>query len=133
MKKIQQVSIKGILRRNNKALFLKTAKKEMYELPGGRIDFGESVEQTFKREIKEELGFEKIKMGNLINTWSFTNIRENVNYHFTLFDFEFFTDESKIELSDEHTDYKWIGVEELNKFEMRDGYKKSIKKYFNEN
>ena len=132
MKKIQQVSIKGILCRNNKILFLKTAKKGMYELPGGRMDFGESVKQTFKREIEEELGFEKIKMGNLINTWSFTNIRENINYHFIIFDFEFFTDESKIKLSDEHTEYRWIGLEELDKFEMKEGHKESIRKYFNE-
>ena len=133
MKKIQQVSIKGILCRNDKVLFLKTAKKGMYELPGGRIDFGESVEQTFKREIEEELGFKEIKMGNLINTWSFTNIRENINYHFIIFDFEFFTNESKIKLSDEHTEYKWIGLEELDKVEMREGHKESIRKYFNEN
>ena len=82
MKKIQQVSIKGFLCRDNKVLFLKTSKRGIYELPGGRIDFGENVEQTFKREIGEELGFKKIKMGNLINTWSFTNIRENISYHF---------------------------------------------------
>lgn len=130
MKKIQQVSIKGILCRNNRILFLKTAKKGMYELPGGRMDFGESVKQTFEREIKEELGFEKIKMGNLINMWLFTNIRENTNYHFILFDFEFFTDESEIKLSSEHTEYKWIGVKELDEVEIREGHKESIKKYF---
>ena len=59
--KIQQVSIKGILCRNDKILFLKTATRGIYELPGGRIDFGESAKQTFKREIEEELGFKKNK------------------------------------------------------------------------
>ena len=94
--------------------------------------FGESVKQKFEREIEEELGFKKIKMEKLVNTWSFTKIRENINYHFTIFDFEFFTDESEIKLSSEHTEYKWIGVKELDEVEMREGHKESIKKYFNE-
>jgi len=133
MKKIQQVSIKGILCRDNKILFLKTATKGIYELPGGRIDFGESVEQAFKREIKEELGFEKVEMGDLINTWSFTSIRENINYHFIIFDFEIFTDEDEIKLSDEHTEYKWVGVDEFESMDMREGYKKTLRKYFSKN
>ena len=78
------------------------------------------------------MDLKKIKIGNLVNTWSFINVREDINYHFIIFDFEFFTDESKIKLSDEHTEYKWIGVEGLDKFEMRGGYKESIRKYFNE-
>ena len=132
MKKIQQVSIKGILYRDNKILFLKTAKKEIYELPGGRIDFGENVEQAFEREIKEELEFEKVKMGDLINAWSFTNVRENINHHFIIFDFEIFTNENEIKLSDEHTEYKWVGKDEFEKMNMREGHKESLRKYFNE-
>lgn len=132
MEKIQQISIKGLLCRNNKILFLKTARVGRYELPGGRINFGESVEQAFKREIEEELGFEKIEMGKLINTWSFTSVREDTNYHFVIFDFEIFTNESKIKLSDEHTEYKWVGVKEFEKMDMREGYKEALRKYFNE-
>ena len=132
MKKIQQVSIKGFLYRDNKVLFLKTSKKGTYELPGGRIDFGENAEQTFKREAEEELGFEKIEIGRLINTWSFMNIKENINYHFVIFDFEFFTDENKIKLSDEHTEYKWVSIDEFEKMDMRERHKETLRKYFNE-
>ena len=132
MKKIQQVSIKGFLYRDNKVLFLKTSKKGTYELPGGRIDFGENAESAFKREVEEELGFEKIEIGKLINTWSFMNIRENINYHFVIFDFEFFTDENKIKLSDEHTEYKWVSIDEFEKMDMRERHKETLRKYFNE-
>ena len=83
-------------------------------------------------EIKEELGFEKIEMGNLINTWSFTNIRENINYHFIIFDFEFFADENEIKLSDEHTGYRWVGKGEFEEMNMREGHKETLRKYFNE-
>jgi len=133
MKKIQQISIKGFLCKDNKVLFLKTSKRGTYELPGGRIDFGENVEQTFKREIGEELGFEKIEMGRLINTWSFTSVREDTNYHFVIFDFEFFTDESQIKLSDEHIEYKWVGIDEFEETDMREGHKETLRKYFKNN
>lgn len=46
-------------------------------------------------------------------------------------DFEVFTDESKIELSDEHTGYKWIERDEFEDINMREGHKESLRKYFN--
>ena len=129
MKKIQQISIKGILRKDNKVLLLKTITNK-WELPGGRMDFGENVKQSLQREIKEELGFEKVELGNLVNDWSFTSIREEINYHFIIFDFEIYTKESKIRLSDEHVEYKWIGINDFEKMDMREGHKESLKKYF---
>lgn len=127
--KIQQVSIKGLLYKHNKVLFLKTP-DNVWELPGGRMDFGENIEEAFQREMNEELGFKKISMGNMINAWSFTSIRKEINYHFIIFDFEIFTDESKIELSDEHIEYKWVGADEFEEMNMREGHKETLRKYF---
>ena len=93
------------------------------------MNFGENVEQTFKREIKEEIGFEDVKMEKLLNTWSF--ISKEVNYHFIVFVFEFFTDESKMELSDEHIGYKWVSVSGFEEMDMSEGHKESLRKYFN--
>lgn len=131
--KIQQVSIKGFLCKNGKVLILKTSKSSAWELPGGRMDFGENVEGAFQREMKEESGFENVKMGDLINTWSFTSIRENTNHHFIIFDFEIFSEESKIALSDEHAEYKWVGPDEFESFNMREGHKETFRKYFEKN
>lgn len=99
-------------------------------MPGGRMDFGENIDQTFKREIEEELGFENVKLGRFINIWTFTSLRNGIDYHFIVLDFEIFTDEDDIKLSKEHTEYKWIGLDELGKIDMRDGHKESLRKYF---
>lgn len=128
--KIQQISVKGVLCRNNKVLVLKTASRGNYELPGGRVDFGETIEEAFKREMKEELGFENVRMGKFINVWSFLHDREEAYYHFTILDFEIFTDESDIKISPEHTGYNWIGENEIEAINMREGHKKSLRKYF---
>ncbi|MFA6097807.1 MAG: NUDIX domain-containing protein [Candidatus Paceibacterota bacterium] len=132
--RIQQVSIKGFLCRDNKVLLLKTPKSDKndgtWELPGGRMDFGESVEEAFSREMKEELGFEKAVMGKLLNSWSFMSVREGIDHHFIIFDFEIYSDESKIKLSDEHDEYRWIGEGEFEKLNMREGHKETLRKYF---
>ncbi|MCK4891096.1 MAG: NUDIX hydrolase [Candidatus Pacebacteria bacterium] len=129
MEKIQQISIKGLLCRDNKVLLLKTPKrKKRWELPGGRMNFGENVEQVLKREIKEEIGFNDIKIGNLVNTWSF--ISKEINCHFIVFVFEFFTDKSKIKLSVEHVAYKWISVSDFEGIDISEGHKETLRKYF---
>lgn len=95
------------------------------------MDFGETVEETFHREMKEELGFEKARIGKLINMWTFTDIRDGINHHFIIFDFEIFSNECKIKLSDEHTEYRWVGKDEFEKLDMREGHKETLRKYFN--
>lgn len=127
---LQQISIKGLLCRDDRALLLKTAGSGRWEFPGGRINFGENAEESFRREMKEELSFKEVKMGNLINMWSFTDIRKEIDRHFIVFDFEIFTDESKIILSDEHEEYRWIGKDEFESLEMREGHKETLRKYF---
>jgi len=128
--KVQQVSVKGILCRNNKVLVLKTASRGNYELPGGRVDFGETIEEAFKREMKEELGFENVRMGKFINVWTFLHDRKEAHYHFMILDFEIFSDEKEIKISTEHTDYKWIDANEIDAVNMRDGHKESLRKFF---
>lgn len=133
LKKIQQVSIKGLLCRDGKVLVLKTpdigGELGIWELPGGRMDFSETAEETFKREMKEELGFEKVKLGKFINIWSFTSARTEFNHHFIMLDFEISTDETDIKISAEHTEYKWVGIEDFDKLYMKDGHKESIRKF----
>lgn len=42
---------------------------EFWELPGGRMNFGEDVEQHLLREVKEEVGLE-VQPGRPLHIWS---------------------------------------------------------------
>ncbi|OGM99709.1 MAG: hypothetical protein A3B91_01580 [Candidatus Yanofskybacteria bacterium RIFCSPHIGHO2_02_FULL_41_29] len=53
--KLFQVSIKGLIIKENKILLLHE-KKDTWDLPGGRLQHGESFEQTLERECEEEMG-----------------------------------------------------------------------------
>jgi 8-oxo-dGTP pyrophosphatase MutT (NUDIX family) len=49
----------GICTRGDDVLVIKKARgpyKGLYDLPGGRIEFGEDIETALKREYKEEIG-----------------------------------------------------------------------------
>ncbi len=111
-------------------MVLLSLKRKYWELPGGRIDYGESAEHAFKREMKEELGFKNVKLGRFINVWSFTSNRRGIDYHFIVLDFTISTNEIGIKLSPEHTEYKWIGIKDISKLKMRSGHKESIRKFF---
>jgi len=50
----------GVIIHNGKILVHKNINKGHYCLPGGRIEIGESSEQTIKREIQEEFRRKRI-------------------------------------------------------------------------
>ncbi|MCK9401713.1 MAG: NUDIX hydrolase [Bacteroidales bacterium] len=50
-----QVSVKGLIIKDNKVLLLHE-QKGTWDLPGGRLQHGENFEQTLKRECQEEIG-----------------------------------------------------------------------------
>lgn len=57
--------VAGIAIHNNRILLHTTEKDDFWNLPGGRVEFNESTEQTIKREIKEELDIE-VQMSKLL-------------------------------------------------------------------
>ena len=56
--KTWQVGIKGLVFNDEGKLLLIQEPNGKWELPGGRIEHGETFHETLKREIKEEMGVE---------------------------------------------------------------------------
>lgn len=53
------LGVYGICRRGDEILVIKKSRgpyKGLYDLPGGRIEFGEKIETTLQREFEEEIG-----------------------------------------------------------------------------
>ncbi len=128
---VQKVTAKGIFYRDKKILFVKDYKGK-WELPGGCIEFNETPVNALKRECEEELGFKNIEVGNIIDVWSFGTTSENIDYQFILLIHECFANDLKIKLNnlnDEQAEYAWVSLDDVEKLNMREGYKNSIKKY----
>ena len=72
-------SVYGIIVENNKILL--TKQWDGYSLPGGGVKLGETLAETFKREIKEETGL-NVEIGDIIHCESnFYNHKNKAYYH----------------------------------------------------
>jgi 8-oxo-dGTP diphosphatase len=78
-----------------------------YEFPGGKIESGETNEQTIKREIKEELHME-ISTGEELITVK----HEYPDFFLTMHSFICTCANPTVKLT-EHIDFKWLATNEL--------------------
>lgn len=127
MEKRFGIAVKAIIKKGDEYLVLFKSDIEdinpnEIDIPGGRIEFGENIEEALKREIKEELGIE-IAVRNPSRVWGF--VKEDLH----LIGITFLADylEGKIVLSGEHRSYKWVTKDAA----LRGSYPKWIKNEFN--
>lgn len=57
-----RISIKALIRDEQKRFALSLEKNGLWDLPGGGLDFGESPKEALIREIKEETGLKVTEM-----------------------------------------------------------------------
>ncbi len=111
------VSQKALLIRDDKCLIIECADKpNVWEFPGGRVDKFENGPEAFKREIKEELGFNNFEnLGSFdYEIWYTKKSKKPVCLIAILIK----NQKDNIKLSKEHTSLKWITKEEANKYEF---------------
>ena len=79
---VADIPQKVIIRRDDKILLLEDHKGN-FELPGGRLDEGEEISQSIKRELKEELGVD-VEISGVFDTFYFTS-ESGVHHYVVLF------------------------------------------------
>lgn len=119
------VSVKGVLLRNGCAILLRNERAE-WELPGGKLDPGESPAECVHREFAEELGLPVDVIG-ILDSWVYEVLPGTrvlvVTYGCT----EPF--ESDVQLCSDHPEYGWFAVDELKTLALPDGYQRSIREW----
>ncbi len=118
------ISAKGIIQHEGKILLLKNERTE-WELPGGRLERGETVEECVCREIYEELRIACTSV-RLNDVWVY-----EVYHGREVFIVTYICDcpnPANIVISDEHNEFRWFTPGELERLHMPEGYKASIRK-----
>jgi ADP-ribose pyrophosphatase YjhB (NUDIX family) len=116
MKNIETI-VRLIIKKEGKVLLCKSKEFEHYFLPGGHVEFGDSLQKTIYKEMEEELGLAKEDLFDI----SFRNYLENTYgenekmHHEINFIFEAKIKEGiEIKSQEDHIDFEWFTEEETH-------------------
>lgn len=123
------VATKAVIVKDSKILIIKRSGEEdvyadEWDLPGGKLNFGEEPIKGLEREVFEETGI-KIEVIKPIDVWTF--FKNNGNTQVIGITFLTKPKTDKITLSEEHTGYKWVSLDEIKNYKIHEGIKKTIK------
>ena len=101
-----------------------------WDLPGGRIHTGESLEDAFTREIKEELGVSAV-MGPFVHSSQVIHTQDGVNQLYVTYEAALeHPDAPLTSTSDESAHMRWVRKEELDSLESYENYISALRTYW---
>ena len=111
-----------------KFLLLKRAKTKMYEHlwqgVAGKIEEGETASEAAIRELKEETGFDPVRMFVADHVSKFYEVHGDRINLVPVFGIE--VDREDVTISEEHCEFKWVNFETARNTLMWKGQKKGI-------
>jgi len=125
-KDFYQISLKMLLKNDRGEILALKALDDgtyagYYDLPGGRINTDEfkiPFTEILERETKEEIGDikfnlrrEPVALGRHLILASMTSLKKDIHVLYVFFEAEYLDGEIKI--SEEHTSYKWLNLNEV--------------------
>lgn len=94
-----------------------------WDIAGGRIDPGTTLLENLKREVKEETGLEIYGEPKLITAQDI--IRPEKGKHTVRLTY-IGEANGGVKLSDEHSEYKWLSLDDIKKLEPIDFFLKEV-------
>jgi 8-oxo-dGTP diphosphatase len=105
------LGVKGLIKRNDMFLVLVKPNGES-DLPGGRVEDGEGLEDSLHREILEETALEVVILGSL-STWEFV---KNTGMQVRGVTYNCRYVGGNVILSHEHSDYFWTNQDMVTQY-----------------
>jgi 8-oxo-dGTP diphosphatase len=126
------VAVKAIIPREGKILLLRRRGDDdtdggLWEIPGGRMLFGEEPHRALAREVAEETGLKLAKMGAPAAVWTFMAGKRRQVVGITFF---CTCRRGKVRLSVEHTGFRWAGAADMRILAMHPALRAELQGFF---
>lgn len=128
--KLFYVGVKGLIVRDNKVLLLRgDGARDFWDTPGGRIDDDESIEETLRRELSEELPDIRVNsIGDLVHAYRVPgSIHDDIGVTILFYKVDVELDEEVV-ISEEHTEYRWMTFDEALELAAPGGVREAVRK-----
>ncbi|MFD7501619.1 NUDIX domain-containing protein [Streptomyces sp. NPDC059850] len=122
------VSVKGVAIGGDGRVLLLRNERDEWELPGGRLELGETPEQCVSREIKEESGWSADAQA-LLDVWVYQPIPDR-HVLIVTFGCRVLNPDVVPVMSDEHKEIGLFTADEVPGLRMPDGYKASVAAWY---
>jgi 8-oxo-dGTP diphosphatase len=122
-----QLAVSAVIFRDDKVLLLRRAKSPgngFYSLPGGRVEFGESLATALHREVDEETGLQ-IEIAGLAG-WREVLPGTGGGGHYLIMSFAARWIGREPQLNYEHDDFKWLAPDGLGDLKVTGGLQEVI-------
>jgi 8-oxo-dGTP diphosphatase len=122
-----QLAVSAAIFRDGKILLVRRAKspaRGLYSLPGGRVEFGETLHAALHREVDEETAL-KIEIAGLAG-WREVVPGVGGGGHYLILSFAARWIACEPLLNDEHDDFRWLTPDAIGDLEVTDGLQQII-------
>ncbi|MGB9113883.1 NUDIX hydrolase [Bradyrhizobium sp.] len=122
-----QLAVSAAIFRDGKILLVRRARSPamgFYSLPGGRVEFGETLHAALHREVGEETAL-TIEIVDLA-TWREVVPGTGGGGHYLIMSFAACWTSGEVVLNDELDDYKWLAPDALGELKMTSGLQEVI-------
>jgi 8-oxo-dGTP diphosphatase len=122
-----QLAVSGAIFRDGKVLLVRRSRSPgngFYSLPGGRVEFGESLHTALHREVDEETGL-RIEILQLAG-WREVLPTADGDGHYLIMSFAARWIGREPVLNDEHDDFKWLAPDAIGDLKVTGGLKEVI-------
>lgn len=130
---LQRKIVAGAILKNNKVLIIQRSPDEglypnMWELPSGKREELENTNQALLREVKEETGLD-VKILKILSVFDYQIETENEIRDATQISYLVeIIGENDVKLSPEHQNFAWIGIDDIENYDITKETKSVIAK-----